>query len=248
MRSILDLFRRTRVYAPPARTVYAIGDIHGRKDLLERLIETIKNHAGRTDYELIFLGDYVDRGPDSAGVVEHLIHSEALQDVDCTFLKGNHEATLLEFLDTPEVGSSWSTYGGLETLLSYGVQDIGLSKDEAHWAATSKRFREHLPPAHLEFYKTLESFTIRGEYLFVHAGIDPGKALSEQTDAEFLWIRDAFLNDTRQYDYMIVHGHTPQSEPSKDNRRISLDTGAYQTGVLTAAAISAAGVEFISTR
>jgi serine/threonine protein phosphatase 1 len=228
--------------------VYAIGDIHGRKDLLERLIETIKHHGGGTDYELIFLGDYVDRGPDSAGVVDYLIQSETLQDVDCTFLKGNHEATLLDFLDTPEVGASWSTYGGLETLLSYGVQDIELSKDEARWAATSQRFREHLPAAHLEFYKALKSFTTRGDYIFVHAGIDPGKPLSEQTDADFLWIRDAFLSDTRQYDYMVVHGHTPQSEPSKDNRRIGLDTGAYQTGVLTAAAISATGVEFISTR
>ena len=248
MRSIIDLFRRTRVYEPPSRTVYAIGDIHGRKDLLERLIETIKHHAGRSDYELIFLGDYVDRGPDSAGVVDYLIHSEALQGVECTFLKGNHEATLLDFLDNPEVGASWSTYGGFETLLSYGVQDIGLRKDEARWATTSERFREQLPPAHLDFYQALESFTIRGDYMFVHAGIDPGKPLSEQTDAEFLWIRDAFLSDTRQYDYRVVHGHTPQSEPSQDKRRIGVDTGAYQTGVLTAAAISAAGVEFISTR
>ena len=248
MRSFLDLFRRSRAYEPPARTVYAIGDIHGRKDLLERLVRIIKDHAGESDHELIFLGDYIDRGPDSAGVVDFLIHSEALRDTDCTFLKGNHEATLLDFLDTPDVGSSWSTYGGLETLLSYGVQEIGLSKDEAQWANTSQRLRQKLPAEHLEFYQNLQSFAVRGEYLFVHAGVNPEKPLDEQTDADLLWIRDAFLGDTRQYDYMIVHGHTPQSEPSKDKRRIGLDTGAYQTGLLTAAAISAAGVEFISTR
>lgn len=248
MRSFLDLFRKRRAYEPPARTVYAIGDIHGRKDLLERLVRLIKDHAGQSDHELVFLGDYIDRGPDSAGVVDFLLHSQVLRDTDCTFLKGNHEATLLDFLDTPEVGPSWGTYGGLETLLSYGVQDIGLSKNDAQWAETSQRFRQLLPADHLQFYQTLERFTRRGEYLFVHAGVDPDKPLDEQTDSELLWIRDAFLNDTRQYDYMIVHGHTPQSAPSKDNRRIGLDTGAYQTGLLTAAAISASGVEFISTR
>lgn len=248
MKSFIDLFRRKRSYAPPDRTVYAIGDIHGRKDLLERLVPRIKDHAGHSDYELVFLGDYIDRGPDSAGVVDYLIHSDTLSGIDCTYLKGNHEATLLEFLDTPEVGASWSTYGGFETLLSYGVQDVRLSKEEAAWAKTAKALSEKLPASHLAFYRSLSSFAIRGDYFFVHAGIDPDKAIDQQTDAEFLWIRDPFLNDARQLDYMIVHGHTPQSEPSKDNRRIGLDTGAYQTGVLTAAAISATGVEFISTR
>jgi len=248
MKAFIDLFRRARSYTPPDRTVYAIGDIHGRKDLLEALIDRIRAHAGDADHELIFLGDYIDRGPESAGVVEYLIQSDALQGVDYTFLKGNHEATLLDFLDNPAVGPSWSTYGGLETLLSYGVKDVGLSRDETAWAETATRFREKLPASHLDFYRRLESFALRGEYFFVHAGIDPDKPIQAQTDADLLWIRDAFLSSPRQHDYMIVHGHTPEAAPHKDKRRIGLDTGAYQTGVLTAAAINADGVEFLATR
>jgi len=248
MKSFIDLFRRSRSFTPPDRRVYAIGDIHGRKDLLERLVPQIAEHAGQRDYELIFLGDYVDRGPDSAGVVEYLLHSETLSGLDCTFLKGNHEATLIDFLDNPEVGPSWGSYGGLETLLSYGVQDVGLSRDETAWSQTSQRFGEMLPDSHRAFYEGLDSFAVRGDYYFVHAGINPDKPVSAQTDADLLWIRDAFLGSSRQHEYMIVHGHTPEPEPHKDNRRIGLDTGAYQTGRLTAAAIDAEGVEFLSTR
>lgn len=248
MKSFIDLFRRSRTFTPPERRVYAIGDIHGRKDLLERLVPQIADHAGARDYELIFLGDYIDRGPDSAGVVDYLLHAEALSGVDCTFLKGNHEATLIDFLDKPEIGSSWSSYGGLETLLSYGVKDIGLSRDEDAWRDIATRFNEHLPDAHRRFYEALDSYAVRGEYCFVHAGVNPEKPFSEQTDADLLWIRDAFLDNRRQHDFMIVHGHTPEPEPHQDQRRIGLDTGAYQTGVLTAAAIDADGVEFLSTR
>ena len=248
MKALSTLFRRTRSFSAPDRTVYAVGDIHGRLDLLKELVARIRDHAGNSDHEIIFLGDYIDRGPESAGVVEYLLHADALDGVDCTFLKGNHEATLLDFLDSPEVGPSWSTYGGLETLLSYGVKVSGLSRDETAWAETAARFREQLPDSHLDFYRTLRSFVVRGEYYFVHAGVNPEKPIEAQTDADLLWIRDAFLGSHRQHDYMIVHGHTPEPAPHKDKRRIGLDTGAYQTGMLTAAAINSDGVEFLSTR
>ena len=247
MKLFKTLFDREQEFRAPSKPVYAIGDIHGRCDLLERLIPKIAAHSGDEPSELIFLGDYIDRGPQSREVIDYLIHAPELAPFDCTFLMGNHEATLLQFLDTPGVGPSWSSFGGLETLLSYGVRPPTLQKTPDVWQEASDQLREALPQEHLDFLKGLELFAQREDYLFVHAGVDPDKPFEFQGEAEFLWIRDAFLASRRTLPWKIVHGHTPEPAPYSDRRRIGVDTGAYQTGVLTAACISAQGIEFLAT-
>lgn len=241
------LFGRSIEFQAPSKPVYAIGDIHGRCDLLECLIQKIIQHAGDEASELIFLGDYVDRGPQSRDVIEYLTSSETLTRFDCTFLMGNHEATMLQFLDDPGVGSSWATYGGFETLLSYGVRTPSLQNTPAMWQHASTQLKTALPQRHLLFLKELKLFAQRGDYLFVHAGVDPEKPFEDQGEAEFLWIRDAFMSSTRSHPWRVVHGHTPEPHPYQDARRIGVDTGAYQTGVLSAAYISQKTVEFLST-
>ena len=247
MKLFKTLFGRENGFRAPSKPVYAIGDIHGRCDLLERLIVKIRAHAGDLPSELIFLGDYIDRGPQSCEVIDYLAHSVELARFECTFLKGNHEATLLQFLEDPSIGPSWTSFGGFETLLSYGVRTTTLHKDSEVWQETSNQLREALPQSHIDFLKGLELFAQREDYLFVHAGVDPDKPFEFQGEAEFLWIRDAFLASRRTHPWKIVHGHTPEPAPYSDRRRIGVDTGAYQTGALTAACISAQGIEFLAT-
>lgn len=247
MKALKALFGRRPAPVAPPIPVYAIGDVHGRRDLLVVLLERIRDHAAGAPAEIILLGDYVDRGPDSPGVIDCLLYSPLLDGFDRVFLKGNHEATLLQFLDDPGVGPSWLQFGGGETLLSYGVRPPALKGDAAAWAQASRDLAAALPGAHRRFLEQLSLTAVRGEYFFVHAGIDPERPLEAQTEAELLWIRDAFLESAKRHDQIIVHGHSPQIAPYRDHRRIGVDTGAYQTGILTAAAISEAGVEFIST-
>lgn len=239
--------RRVARPAPPEHTIYAIGDIHGRLDLLKRLCAKIVSHAQGRPAEIIFLGDYIDRGPDSAGVVDYLLSNPFPASMWCTYLKGNHEATLLEFLSNPMVGSSWVQYGGGETLLSYGVRTPLGRLDEQVWAQACADLAHRMPESHLAFYKGLHVSAERGLYFFAHAGVDPDVAIERQDEASLLWVRDAFLDDTRTLARVIVHGHTPAPEPYADHRRIGLDTGAYQTGVLTAACLEAGRVGFLDT-
>jgi serine/threonine protein phosphatase 1 len=247
MNAIRSLFGRRATWTPPPTPVYAIGDVHGRRDLLFALINKIHVHAAGRKAEIIFLGDYIDRGPHSAGVIDLLLESPRLARFETLFLKGNHEATLLEFLDDPGVGPSWAQFGGLETLMSYGVRPPALKSDAEAWAKASKELNRALPDAHRRFLSSLELQVTRGDYLFVHAGVDPEKALEEQTERDLLWIREEFLDNSRRLKKMIVHGHSPDPTPYLDRRRIGVDTGAYQTGILTAVFIDANGTEFIST-
>lgn len=233
--------------APPGHSIYAVGDIHGRLDLLEDLSRKIMDHAAGAPAEIIFLGDYIDRGPDSAGVVSFLLSRPFPPTMECVFLKGNHEATLLDFLSNPGAGSAWAQYGGSETLLSYGVRAPLGKLDEEGWARASAQLARQLPAGHLSFYQNLVLSAERGCYFFAHAGVDPGSPLDQQDEASLLWVRDAFLSDPRKLPRIIVHGHTPAAEPYADQRRIGLDTGAYQTGVLTAACLKAGEVSFLST-
>lgn len=247
MNWLKSILSRKRPAEPPEWPVYAIGDIHGRKDLLDHLLDQISAHNGDRAAELIFLGDYVDRGPDSCSVIETLVSRPGDSQFRWTFLKGNHEATLLDFLKDPSVGPAWFQYGGAETLMSYGVRPPLLKNDAAAWAAASEAFAQALPGTHAEFLRALESSADRGGYMFVHAGVDPALPLDVQEEKDLLWIREAFLEDSRRLERVIVHGHTPEPAPHRDARRIGVDTGAYQTGILTAAVIDSAGVEFLST-
>jgi serine/threonine protein phosphatase 1 len=219
---------------PAGSRVYAIGDVHGRADLLQETFSKIDRH--RVAYPIanaleIMLGDYIDRGPSSFDVIE-LLSKRISRSTIC--LKGNHEAFLLEFLKDPTILNAWQHCGGLETLVSYGLSPSpSLSpQDQESLAAT---LAERLPAHHHNFLITLPlSFTL-GDYFFVHAGVRPGVALPNQRADDLLWIREDFLRYEGSFGKVVVHGHTPVSEPEIRNNRINLDTGAFASGNLTCA-------------
>lgn len=231
----------------PDHEIFAVGDIHGRSDLLGPLLEKVKTAATTDRPELIFLGDYIDRGPQSREVVDQLLDDGLQKRFQTVFLKGNHEATLLEFLTDPRVGPSWIQFGGGETLMSYGVRPPEFKNDAARWAEASAHLSLSMTSAHRAFYEGLQLSAERGCYLFVHAGVDPSKRLEVQEESDLLWVREAFLEDNRALSRIIVHGHTPEAEPHHDHRRIGLDLGGYQTGRLAAARLHGPNVSFITT-
>ncbi len=229
--------------------MFAIGDIHGCNDLLCGLIDGIlaDKQPGEPEPLLIFLGDYVDRGPDSSGVIERLIQLRA--DLPgCRFLSGNHEEAMLRFLKDFEGGLIWSTYGGRATMRSYGVEPPANDEDFEAWREAHALFRAAVPETHLRFLRGLEDMIELGDYFFVHAGVRPDRPLSEQSTRDVRWIREPFLSDTRRLEKVIVHGHTPGREPHSDDRRIGVDTWAYNTGVLTAVELDGEGRGFIQAR
>lgn len=247
--------------APDGQCIYAIGDVHGRRDLLEKLIDQIDEDSTSlpegTKRTLVFLGDYIDRGLQSKDVIEFLL-SERLQSFERVFLMGNHEEALLRFMNEVSFGKQWVRYGGAETLYSYGLQPPQNSRAamqsheamEAYQRAWDKvwtEFRNRLPEAHLKFYQGLQHYYVAGDYLFVHAGLRPGASLQEQTVRDMLWIREEFLEDADQFPQIVVHGHTPTDGVFRDNRRIGLDTGAFISGKLSAVRLFKDEVSFLST-
>ena len=234
---------------PPDTTVYAIGDVHGRLDLLENLEEQIVRDAARRATArnvVVYLGDYVDRGYDSLGVVEHLI-DKPLKDFEQVYLKGNHEDFLLQFLDDQRVGPVWMANGGLETLMSYGVRLPHGQPQQERLAAAQAGLREALPARHLKFMRGLKLTHREGDYLFVHAGVRPGVAIEEQQPEDLIWIREEFLNDESFHDCIVVHGHTPMAVPQVMANRIGIDTGAFATGCLTSVALEGGAQDFLDT-
>ena len=236
---------------PDGRVRFAIGDIHGRADLLEIMLARLEARA-EADWRpggapmVIFLGDYVDRGRESARVLDLLIDARPAG-FERRYLKGNHEQSMLAFMDDAVANRAWLMHGGNETLMAYGVQPPSpLHGQDAEWIAAAEALRERMPPAHLEFLAGLERYIVMGDHVFVHAGIDPGKPLAEQTDLDLFWIRARFLNSRRRLSHRVVHGHTPTARPYADHRRVGVDTGAYASGVLTAARFEGTEVEFLS--
>jgi serine/threonine protein phosphatase 1 len=215
---------------------YAIGDIHGRLDLFDGLLGLILDDAAASRAKrliVILLGDYIDRGPASASVLERISHLSTRGGLELHALKGNHEDALLQFLEDPAAGAGWVAHGGAETLASYRVAPPRLRSDSAGWSRTRDDLRAAMPAAHLALLTQLEvSFTL-GDYFFVHAGVRPGVALDAQAERDLLWIRDEFLLSESKWSKVIVHGHTPVSAPVMAPLRLSLDTGAYATGVLS---------------
>ena len=239
-RRLLDALRRPLVAdpwpaAPPGVALYAIGDIHGRLDLLEPLLAEIGLRArARPRTIVVALGDYVDRGADSRGVVQRLLDLGAQPGLEARFLRGNHDQIMLDFLADPALGPYWSRVGGRETLFSYGVQPPATRKHMQEWRLARDAFAAALPESHLAFFRgLLPSFT-SGDYFFAHAGAKPGAPLDAQTEQDLMWIRKPFLEDETPFERIVVHGHTPAEKPHADHRRVGLDTGAYITGVLTA--------------
>jgi serine/threonine protein phosphatase 1 len=218
--------------------IYAIGDVHGRYDLLKQLMGLIlRDCTDRAEDRrplLIFCGDYVDRGPDSAEVVEALIWLQQRKDIQACCLKGNHEAALLCFLDNPVDCWGWLRSGGAETFESYGVDPPSPDDPDSCFDARDQ-LRLRMPPAHLRFLESLEPMMVVGDYAFVHAGVQPGVDLRDQSEDDLLWIREEFLADEGPFEKIVVHGHGwSDDQPQLLPHRIGLDTGAYATGVLTA--------------
>jgi serine/threonine protein phosphatase 1 len=220
---------------PVGTRIYAIGDVHGCADLLEQTFSGIDQH--RKDYPIantveIMLGDYIDRGPRSYDVIELVTSRRVRGRMIC--LMGNHEAYLLHFLRDPTSLAEWQRYGGLETLMSYGLApSLSSSPEDQKQLAAS--LAERLPAHHYEFLMALPLYFDYGDYFFVHAGVRPGIAMSDQRAEDLLLIRDDFLLHKGAFGKVVVHGHTPVSQPEIYNNRINIDTGAFATGNLTCA-------------
>jgi len=230
---------------PENQCVYAVGDVHGRYDLLIELLARIADDSKGDANTLIFLGDYIDRGPDSRKVVD-LLQRLQVPGWTVVCLQGNHEACLLEFLNSPDVYPVWREIGAADTLLSYGVKPPVFTSQQ-EFARARDELASRLPNRHLDFFGGLAVAHAVGGYYFVHAGIRPGIPLDRQSPQEQLWIRDEFLLSDAPYEKIIVHGHSVSETPVVRRNRICVDTGAYATGVLTAVKLFGEGVSFIST-
>jgi serine/threonine protein phosphatase 1 len=230
---------------PDGVRIYAIGDVHGRADLLIRMFATIDADiaAHPPAYVVhVLLGDYIDRGPQSRDVIDLLVARSRQHHLVC--LKGNHETYIDEFVRNPMIFDQWRHLGGIETLASYGVAS-SLNPDEREQRELAAAFAQALPDHHLWFLGNLAPSFICGDYFFVHAGVRPGVALSQQQEHDLLWIRDEFLLHEKAFGKIIIHGHTPVIEPDIRPNRINIDTGAYATGRLTCLVLQGEDMKFI---
>ncbi len=228
---------------PAGTVVYAVGDIHGCKDLLELMLDLIRkdreeraNSAEVDRCVVVYIGDYIDRGPDSKGVIDLLL-SDPLEDVETVFLGGNHEwmiGKMLDDLESWDIADRWDGNGGYATVISYGVEQFS-------------ELGKAIPDAHLDFLKGLRLHHTEGDYLFVHAGIRPGVPLDQQTHKDLVWIRREFLEHEGSHGLFVVHGHTPVEEVEVRPNRICIDTHAYETGALTALVLEGTERRFLQT-
>lgn len=218
---------------PEGERYYLIGDIHGRLDLFEAMVAAIEDDDNsRTPQatQVVLLGDLVDRGPDSAGVVALTKHWQSQRHV--RVLAGNHEQMMLDAFQKPEILRHFLKHGGRETLISYGLSKKQFS------AMTLEELFEALPKfisqAERDYIASFEDYIVAGDYMFVHAGIDPNVSILEQKRSDLLWIRDRFLNHEGPLDKVVVHGHTIFNKVMDCGNRIGIDTGAFRSGVLSA--------------
>jgi serine/threonine protein phosphatase 1 len=232
---------------PDEGRVYVVGDIHGRTDLLDRMVALISRDLEAnpiSDSLTVTLGDYIDRGPDSRGVIDRLVRNPF--PTRFVALKGNHEALLEAFLSNPSVAEHWRHLGGLETIHSYRVPAgelmIGMNHENA-----AEGLRAAVPEAHLKFLASLQTSITVGKYFLCHAGVRPGVPLERQSIEDLLWIRDEFLSSTADFGKIVVHGHTPTERPEILPNRINVDTGAYATGRLTCVVLESSEPRFLTT-
>jgi serine/threonine protein phosphatase 1 len=230
---------------PDSVRIYAIGDIHGRVDLLDQVLTRIDVHLASNPIHQpihVFLGDYVDRGPASRSVLDCLINRSRSHTM--VFLKGNHEVFFTDFLTDPLILDEWRKYGGLETLVSYGLRPS--AKTTANqYVELAAELERVLPQSHRQFFLKLKTSFVCGDYFFVHAGVRPGISLDLQREEDLLWIREEFLRHKERFDKIIVHGHTPVPQPEIHPNRINIDTGAYATGNLTCLVLEAEKLVYI---
>ncbi len=235
--------RSVAASAPTDTRIYAVGDIHGRADLLSEIIARIDDDIRRRPIAHtveVYLGDYIDRGPHSRTVIDLL--SVRLVRNHAVCLRGNHEAVMEGFVQDPAILHYWQQMGGMQTLASYGVElhDGTETADDLH-----RRFLRVFPRAHELFMQCLRNQFNCGDFLFVHAGIRPGVLIDHQDPNDLVWIRHEFLESTLNHGRFIVHGHTPVPHPDIRHNRINIDTGAWKTGILTCIAIEGATILFL---
>lgn len=237
---------------PPDARVYAIGDVHGRLDLLDDLLGQIRADAdaalkGKKPPQrlvVVMLGDLIDRGPDSAGVLKRaaeLLKGKHLPGFEAHILKGNHEDAMERFLADDDDGRQWRANGGREALQSYGL-DADQDSD-----ALRAQLRDALPKAHRRVLGALKLSHVEGDYAFVHAGVRPGVAWNKQSPDDLLWIRREFTDSDADFGRCVVHGHTPTDAPEVRANRIGIDTRAWSSGVLTALVVDGKSRRFLST-
>lgn len=232
---------------PEGKRVYAVGDVHGRLDLFDKLLARLETDRRRWPggAEVVLLGDYVDRGPDSAAVLDRL--SAGMPDwADWTLLRGNHEQAMLDSIDGDRRAlRAWLDYGGRETLRSYGAPArVSLGNDDE---AIVAELHARVPAAHIDLLRRLELTRRIGDYLFVHAGIRPGVALEAQEPRDLLWIRSEFLDSRNDHGCVVVHGHSITREVTERANRIGIDTGAYASGRLTALVLDGETRRYMAT-
>ncbi|MEM9043721.1 MAG: metallophosphoesterase [Pseudomonadota bacterium] len=231
----------------PDRRVYAVGDVHGRMDLLRDLIEEILRDAQPYDGipDVVFLGDHIDRGEDSSAVLDFLIDLRSQHEINPVYLLGNHERMMLDFLAMPEQGERWLRYGGLQTLMSYGISTHGPVTETETLIKIQADLAEAMGP-HKAFLDHMLLWHRRGNILFTHAGANPAKGPREQNDHALLWGHPRFFDTPREDGLWVVHGHTVVEEPEIEQGRIAVDTGAYFSNRLTAVRIDGGEAVFLT--
>jgi len=233
------------------RLTYAVGDIHGRLDLLVKMLSIIQRDMAQWPGQqpvIILLGDYIDRGPSSKQVVDRIIALKSEIWCDLVTLMGNHEEALIKFAEEGLLGALWCDHGGNATLASYGITPPLPQKQNIDWDSIRTKFLEAVSPTHLAFYKALDSVYVQDDYLFAHAGVMPNLEVWQQTNDSLLWIREPFLSTEKSCDHVVVHGHTPHQGPENKRWRINVDTGAYATNVLTAVRLIGTDRHFLEAR
>ena len=235
-------------HVPDGCRVYAIGDIHGRADLLRRLhLQIMEDAANAASLRkvVVYVGDYVDRGPESATVINMLIN-EPLGGFEVHHLKGNHESMMIDFLETGE-GDMWMMNGAKDTLASYGLDVLDLRPFQSDFNGLSGVLEKALPDNHRAFLDGLELFYLEGDYIFAHAGLKPGVALEDQSERDITWIRDEFTETDADFGAIVVHGHTIRDQPQIRPNRIGIDTGAWHSNHLTALVLETDTRRFLQT-
>lgn len=241
----------TAARVPPGSVIYAVGDVHGCDGLLQDMHHAILADAGRRSVArkvVVYLGDYVSRGPRSCQAVE-LLTAAPLPCFEVIRLRGNHEDVVIKYLNGDLVaGRQWLTYGGTDALASYGL-DPGPEPviEPERLQYLLDRFRAVLPPAHENWIRGAAIYHQEGDYRFVHGGVRPGVPLARQSDTDMVWIRQLFLGSTEDFGTIVVHGHTVAPEPEVWPNRIGIDTGAYKTGRLTCLALEGNERMFLQT-
>lgn len=232
------------------QTTYAIGDIHGRADLLDRIMSKIRSDVAKPQegpVRLIFLGDYIDRGEQSRQVLDHLMKLKDSSEWEVFFLQGNHEVLLQNFLEDPiQSASRWFRNGGLETLLSYEIKGAIMRDDETRLIDVRDQLAEKMGPI-TSWLSELLPYHRDGKVFFSHAGADPALPLDQQPERALIWGVPSFLETSRKDGTWIVHGHYITDMPVLKPGRIGLDTGAYYSGRLSAARITSGSVSFLTT-